>query len=139
MSNQILNLLFDDFVVFTSPDNIEDRENFLAFIRNQPDAWMNIFRNLQNNLIKVTDHSQLLHQIGRELSKQSKTYIARLEDYVKNLQIENHFFDVKKRIFKIVAVAFKKFRDNIKIQHLTVITDSFKFNDENRTVLKHWT
>ena len=69
MSNQILNFLFDDFIVFISSDNIEDRENLFAFIQNQSDTWMNIFRNFQNNLIKVTDHFQLLHQIGRELSK----------------------------------------------------------------------
>ena len=98
---------------------------------------MNIFRNLQNNLIKITDHSQLLHQIDRELSKQSKTYIARLENYVKNLQIENHIFDVDKRTLEAVAVALKKFRDSIKIQRSAAIIDFLKFNDENRIVLKH--
>ena len=139
MSNQILNFLPDDFVVFIPLDNIEDRENFLAFIRNQSNVWMNIFRNLQNNLIKIIDHFQLLHQIDRELSKQSKTYIVHFENYVKNLQIENHILDVDKYIFKIVAVALKKSRDNIKIQHSTIIIDSFKFNDENRIVFKHWT
>ena len=76
---------------------------------------MNIFRNLQNNLIKIIDHFQLFYQIDRELSKQSKIYTVRLENYVKDLQIKNHFFDVEKRILEIVVVAFKKFRDNIKI------------------------
>ena len=98
---------------------------------------MNIFRNLQNNLIKVTDHSQLFHQIDRELSKQLKIHIACLENYVKDLQIENHFLDAEKRTFEIVVVALKKFRDNIKIQRSTVIIDFFKFNDENRIVFKH--
>ena len=98
---------------------------------------MNIFRNLQNNLIKITDHFQLFHQIDRELLKQLKIHIVRLEDYVKDLQTENHFFNVKKRIFEVVAVAFKKSRDNIKIQHSTVIIDFFKFSNENRTVFKY--
>ena len=128
----------DDFVVFTSFDNIEDRESLFVFIWNQSDVWMNIFRNLQNNLIKIIDHFQLLHQINRELSKQSKIHIVRFENYVKNLQIENHVFNVDKCTFEIVAAALKKSRDNIKVQRSTVIIDSFKFNDENRTVLKHW-
>ena len=98
---------------------------------------MNIFRNLQNNLIKVIDHFQLLHQIDRELSKQSKIHIAHLENYVKDLQIENHILDIDKRIFEVVAAALKKFRDNIKIQRSVVIIDLFKFNDENRIVFKH--
>ena len=137
MSNQILNFLFDDFVVFISFDNIEDCESLFAFIRNQFNVWMNIFRNFQNNLIKVIDHFQLLHQIDRELSKQSKIHIVYFENYVKDLQIENHFFDVEKRIFEAVAAALKKFRDNIKIQRSTVIINFFKFNDENRIIFKH--
>ena len=139
MSNQILNFLFDDFVVFISLDNIEDRENLFTFIRNQFDAWVNIFRNFQNNLTKVIDHFQLLHQINRELSKQLKTHTVRLENYVKDLQIENHVLDVEKRTFEVVAAAFKKSRDNIKVQRSTVIINSFKFNDENRIMFKHWT
>ena len=98
---------------------------------------MNIFRNLQNNLTKITDHSQLLHQTDRELSKQSKTHTARLENYVKNLQIENHTLDADKRTLEAVAAALKKSRDNTKIQRSAAIADPFKFNDENRTVLKH--
>ena len=76
---------------------------------------MNIFRNLQNNLTKITDHSQLLHQIDRELLKQSKIHTVRLENYVKDLQIENYALDADKRILEVVAVAFKESRDNIKI------------------------
>ena len=98
---------------------------------------MNIFCNLQNNLTKITDHFQLLHQTDRELSKQSKTHIACFENYVKDLQTENHIFDVDKRTFEVVAVALKESRDSIKIQRSTVIADSFKFNDENRIVFKH--
>ena len=66
-------------------------------------------------MIKIIDHFQLFQQINRELSKQSKIYIIRFENYIKNLQIENHVFNVDKRIFEIVVVALKKFRDNIKI------------------------
>ena len=138
MSDQILNFLSDDLVAFISPDNIEDREGLLTSIRNQSDAWMNIFRNLQNNLTKIIDHFQLLHQTGRELSKQSKTHIVRLENYVKDLQTENHILDVDKRILEVVAAAFKESRDSIKVQRSIVIIDFFKFNDKNRTVLKHW-
>ena len=82
---------------------------------------MNIFRNLQNNLTKIIDHFQLFYQIDRELSKQSKIYIDRFENYVKNLQIENYIFDVNKCIFEVVVVALKKSRDNIKIQRLIII------------------
>ena len=139
MSDQTLNPLPDDLVAFTPPDNIEDREGLLASIRNQPDAWVDIFRNLQNNLTKVTDHSQLLHQTGRELSEQSKTHTARLEDYVKNLQIENHSLDAEKRTLEAVAAALKESRGSIKVQRSAAIADPFKFSDEDRTVLKHWT
>ena len=38
MSNQILNFLFDVFIVFIPFDNIEDRENLFAFIQNQFDV-----------------------------------------------------------------------------------------------------
>ena len=85
MSNQILNFLFDDLVAFISSDNIENRENLFVSIRNQSDAWINIFRNLQNNLIKIIDHFQLLHQIDRELLKQLKIYTVYFKNYVKDL------------------------------------------------------
>ena len=100
---------------------------------------MNIFRNFQNNLTKIIDHSQLLHQTDRELSKQLKIHTARLENYVKDLQTENHVLNVDKCILEAVAVALKEFRDSIKVQRSIVIADSFKFSDEDRIVFKHWT
>ena len=79
----------------------------------------------------------MFHQIDRELSKQLKIHIVRFENYVKNLQSENHVFNVDKRIFEIVIIALKESRDNIKIQRSTVIIDFFKFSDENRIMFKY--